>query len=190
MADHRPAGSTNVNRIERAAMERSADIHPLRDAVVGMVVVGAIACAVALSFGSAEPTPAPPRASLLKYQPAKCPPIGICLPVEYVRCRDADTPVVRLPGSDREWAVRLLECWVDDAPGNRATKAMVYADSVCRQAKSLRLFIPFEQDGKPIKHVMDMFTFDRVLGYLYVSETRTLNEAVVERGYATTTKPN
>ena len=136
------------------------------------------------------PTLAPPKVSLLKYQPAMCPPVGICLPVNYVRCRDADTPVVSFPGSDREWAVRLLECWVDDTPGDRSTKAVVYADSVCRQSKGLRLFVPFEQAGKPIKHPTDLFTFDRILGYLYVSDGRTLNELVVESGFATTVKPS
>lgn len=148
-----------------------------------------IAATWILAEPTGTPTLAPPRTALLKYQPPTCPPVGFCIPVNYVRCRDADTPVVSFPGSDREWAVRLLECWVDDAPGDRSTKALKYADSVCRESKGLRLFVPFEQEGKPIRHVMDLFTFDRILGYLYVSDTRTLNEAVVERGYATTTKP-
>ena len=130
--------------------------------------------------------------------PTMCPPIGLCLNVQLVKLRDADTPVVRVRNSPYEWAVRLLECYVPEknrgTPEQReiARKAGVYAESILTGADDdLRLYVPPYGDGPSESHginLLKLFTFDRVLGYVYVGPSQTLNRMLVDAGYASTTK--
>lgn len=128
--------------------------------------------------------------------PTRCPPIGLTLPVELVKLRDADTPVVRLRNSPYEWAVRLIDCWCPEK--NRGTpeekevarKAGVYAANVLADG-DLRLYVPPSGDGPGESHsvnLLKLFTFDRVLGHLYVGPSQTLNRMLVSAGYASSTK--
>lgn len=121
--------------------------------------------------------------------PHYCPPAGICVPVTYRRCRDGDTVEVSLRGSRWIWAVRLLECWVDDKADKEFREAATdYAHAVCQDSDDLRLFVPFDRN-KPIKNLLDLFTFDRVLGWLYVASDQTINAMMVQMGFATKEKP-
>lgn len=122
-------------------------------------------------------------------QPVICPPFGICVPVIYRRARDGDTIEVSLPQSRWIWAVRLLDCWVDDHGTDEFRRdSTAYAESVCQGADRLVLFVPFNVT-KVLRNILSMFTFDRILGYLYVTNDRTLNEMMVTRGFATFEKP-
>jgi len=115
-----------------------------------------------------------------------CPPTGFCLDVDYVRARDGDTFVFRIPGSAFEWAIRLIDCWVEDnsAADNAATE---FADDVLNNAELIRVWIPAP---KHRTNLLKNLTFDRILGYVFVESDKTLNEMIVERGWGTTTKPD
>lgn len=141
-------------------------------------------CLVALllaAFACAPSAAAPPAAR---------PPAGLSLPVEFIRARDPDTIEISLPGSERVWAIRLIDCWAPETNrGPQASRAVArrgtrYATERCRTAESLHLFIPLPRGAQPLKAL----SFDRIPGWLFVDETHTLNALVVEAGYASTTK--
>lgn len=117
-------------------------------------------------------------------QPHTCPPVGLCLPVEYRRCRDGDTVEVSLHQSRWVWAVRLLDCWCPESRDPGGPEATAFAVTVLEDCDDLRLFVPFDPERR-IQNPLQLFTFDRVLGYLYVTSTRTLNQMIVDAGHGT-----
>ena len=114
------------------------------------------------------------------------PPVGICVPVRYRRCRDGDAVEVSLPKSDYIYAVRLADCWCPEMREDGGKDAKEFAESVLEDCESIHLFIPL--DGMNTNILAALSTFDRVVGVLWVSPTKTLNEMLVEAGYATKTK--
>ena len=118
--------------------------------------------------------------------PTRRPPAGICVPVEYVRCRDADTPVVRFARSDREWAVRLLDCWAEEQNTAEGQQATLFATSILEEVEELHLQVPIRGDA--VNVLRGMLSFDRLLGHLWIATDRTLSQALVEAGHATQTK--
>lgn len=128
--------------------------------------------------------------------PTKCPPLGFTFPVELVDVRDGDTVEVRLRGSHYVWAIRLADCWAPELhrgpEGTRdvARKAAQMAREILSLADEgdLRLFIPWPETGdKPI-NPLSLATFDRVVGFIYVGPSQTLNRMLVNMGLASTTK--
>jgi len=115
------------------------------------------------------------------------PPVGICIPVRYVRCRDGDTVEVSLPKSEYVYAVRLADCWCPEMREEGGVAAKEFAESVLDNTESLHLFIPL--DGVGVNILAALTTFDRVVGELWVSSTKTLNEMLIEAGYASREKP-
>lgn len=113
------------------------------------------------------------------------PRVGLCIPVRYSRCRDGDTVEVSLPQSAYVWAIRLLDCWCPELnkPGGREAKE--FAESVLEDCEDLFLFLPIVS---PITNIAKILSFDRLVGELWVSPTQTLNEMLVEAGYATRAK--
>ena len=114
------------------------------------------------------------------------PPHGICLPVEYRRCRDGDTIVVSLIGSSRVWNIRLIDCWCQELhePGGREAKQ--YAEKLLTLCSDLSVFIPALHDTH---NLLANITFDRIPGHLFVTHNRTLSEMMVAGGHATKEKP-
>lgn len=130
----------------------------------------------------------------------KRPPLGLCLPCKVVRVRDGDTVEVTLVSGAR-WAVRLIDCWCEElrrgSPEQRARgeAAKEFAQQSIDEARQLHLFVPAPDDvakivseggGGAFAH---LFTFDRVLGHLFVADDTTLSELMVRAGHATKSKP-
>lgn len=126
-----------------------------------------------------EPTPpAPPDA----------PPLGLCLPVVITSVRDGDTVCVQLRGSERVFAIRLLDCWAPErhsAPGRRATN---YMRNIMRESadEDVRLFIPLGEQVDQY-NIFDALTFDRVLGHVYIGHL-TLTRMLIRAGLASSTR--
>lgn len=127
--------------------------------------------------------------------PTIVPPLGIYVPVTYHRTRDGDTPEVQIRGGSFVWAVRLKDAWCPEL--NRGSlvlrkigyEAYKFANQTVKEADNLVWYIPFSDDMtlkgmNPLK----LFSFDRVLGYLYINKTQTLNQMLIDKGYASSTK--
>jgi endonuclease YncB( thermonuclease family) len=114
------------------------------------------------------------------------PPPGLCLPVVVDSVRDADTVVVRLPRSPYKWAIRLIDVWAPELSTPQGKKAKAFVEDVLADIDQLYLWLPAPRD---VESILKNLTFDRLPGHLFVSSDRTLNEMVVQAGYATKTKP-
>lgn len=114
------------------------------------------------------------------------PPYGLCLPCRFVRCRDGDTVEIAFCGSDRVWAIRLIDCWCAEKSLAEGREAKQYAEKILEQVDRLSVFVPAPKD---VHNLLHNLTFDRVPGYLYVTTDRTLNEMMVLGGHATKEKP-
>lgn len=110
---------------------------------------------------------------------------GLCIPVRYLRCRDGDTIEVALPKSDYVWAIRLVDCWCPELRDKGGEEARAYAQSVLEDCEDLHLFVPLEPGANILK---TLTTFDRLVGELWVSQTTTLNDMLVDAGHATRRK--
>jgi len=114
-------------------------------------------------------------------------PYGLCLPCRCVRVIDGDTVIVSLPGSHREWRVRLLDCWaaeLDTPQGRRARDFLVHH---LDGADDLALFVPAPKD--PLRLLSSMVSFDRVLAHVFLPDGRSVSEVMVAGGLATAGKP-
>lgn len=120
---------------------------------------------------------------------AKCPELGICLPAEFVRARDADSIEWRVKGSAFVFASRLIDCWAPELHSKDAGERSIaeagkaFAEKQC-EGKELRVYIPLPKTNQPLK----MLTFDRIPSRIYLSDYRTLNELLIQNGYASSTK--
>jgi len=121
-----------------------------------------------------------------KRKPMKRPPFGITIPVIYSRVRDGDTIEVKMAHSGFIFAVRLLDCWCPPKNTKDGAKATAVADKLLQRANpvDLALYIPFNGTLHPFEHL----TFDRVLAHVFISEDRTLGEALIEKGLASSKK--
>ena len=116
----------------------------------------------------------------------KRPQHGLALPVTFSRVRDGDTIEVKMAHSGFIFAVRLLDCWCPPLKDPMGRKASKFAESMllATNPSELTLFIPFRGTVHPFEHL----TFDRVLAHLFISENRTLGEALISQGLASSTK--
>ena len=97
----------------------------------------------------------------------------------------ADAIEIKLPGSERIWPIRLLDCWAPEPASFAGRAATARAAELLAAAPQLSVFIPAPSD--PLK-LLGAVTFDRVLGWLYLDGRRTLNDQLVLEGHATRTK--
>ena len=92
------------------------------------------------------------------------------------------------PGSERIYAIRLLDCWAPEVKGEqrpRGLEAKEFAQRCVETAGSrLSIWIPFSD---PL-HLLGSLTFGRVQAHLYLTDNDTLSEAMVRHGYATKEK--
>lgn len=115
----------------------------------------------------------------------KRPPYGFCLQCRLRRVIDGDTPVISLRGSDREWKLRLLDCWAPekDSAFGKASKA--HAEKLLSETKDLAVWIP--APGDPL-HILAALTFDRIVAHLYLNATTTLSDEMCKAKMAAPTK--
>lgn len=98
---------------------------------------------------------------------------------------DGDTVGIRFALSQREWHVRLIDCWASERntpDGKDATQA---CQEFLDTADSLSVFIPAP---KHIHNLLRNLTFDRIPGHIYLREDLTLSQAMVLSGHATSKK--
>lgn len=122
--------------------------------------------------------------------------MGITVPVELVDVRDGDTVEVKLRGSHYVWAIRLRDCWAPELHKGPiehralARKAKEIAREILTGADpgDLRLFIPWPAASEGPINLLGLATFDRVVGFIYVGPSQTLNRMLVNMGLASTTK--
>ncbi len=113
---------------------------------------------------------------------------GLIFHVRIVDIRDADTPVVSLPGSSREWAIRLIDCWAPEGHTREGKEATAAAKDLIDFAdpKEIVVHIP---EPKHVHNLLRNLTFDRIPGWIWLSTDVCLNRALVEAGHATEEKP-
>jgi endonuclease YncB( thermonuclease family) len=114
---------------------------------------------------------------------------GLCLPVSVLKVRDGDTVLVRFPQSEREWAVRLLDCWAPELSTGEQRQQAAAAKEFLKEVLAngegdLLLHIPPPESGNLLR---DLVTFDRLLGYLWKGDI-CVNHLIVAKGYASSTK--
>lgn len=114
------------------------------------------------------------------------PPYGLCLPCRVRRVIDGDTVEVSLPGSDRIWPIRLLDCWAPERNTVEGQAAKAFAQRVVDEAEGeLSLYVPAPEDGF---RLLEILTMGRLLGHIYVGTEDTLSEIMVRSGHATKEK--
>ena len=131
-------------------------------------------------------------------KPMQVPPKGITTDVKVVRVVDGDTVDVEIT---RKIRVRLLDCYAPETrtkdsaekiKGFESKKYLhnmltevFYNDLAARKKKQVTLFIPADEQGE----IKDNFTFNRVLGRLFING-EDVSELMVEAGKATKTDEN
>lgn len=99
--------------------------------------------------------------------------------------RDGDTLTVSVSGSDREWAIRLIDCWCPERYSDEGKKATAFVEETLRNVDSVMLHIP---EPEHVTNLLRNLTFDRIPGWIWISEYQTLNDLIVERGFGFRTK--
>jgi endonuclease YncB( thermonuclease family) len=113
------------------------------------------------------------------------PPYGLCVPVHYVRCRDADTIEVSFRGSHRVYAVRLRGVDAPELDTPEGRDATQYAVALLESADQVSLFLPLPDD--PI-HLLRSLSFDRLVGDIFVRTDCCLADRLVAAGHAVPSK--
>jgi len=112
---------------------------------------------------------------------------GLSIPVKIVDVYDGDTLTVEIKFKLK---VRLLDCWAPEVRTRNLEekkKGLVARDFVRGLAlnKEGTLWVP----SRNVKTLGNLFSFDRVLGYIWISdEKKSLSETIVDAEHATKTK--
>jgi endonuclease YncB( thermonuclease family) len=116
------------------------------------------------------------------------PPIGLCVPVRLSRVIDGDTIEVN-SYTGAAWRIRLIDCWAPERHTEAGKRATAYAQQCLDEARALFAFIPLPEliVGQPC-NPLDLATFNRVPGHLFVSEDVTLADLMIRAGHAGRTK--
>ncbi len=129
----------------------------------------------------------------------KLPPLGLCLPCRVVRLIDGDTLEVTVVTGAR-YRVRLLACWCHetnrgpDRLREKGRAAKAFAQQCLDEARATHLFVPAPDDVELIVGAgggaspLDLMTFNRVLGHIFVDAETTLSERMCRAGHAWPTK--
>lgn len=111
---------------------------------------------------------------------------GLCVPCAVTKVRDGDTVEVTVFGGAYTWAIRLIDCWVNDKDKAVNAAARDYLKRwISGNTEPVYLHIPLPRNTD---NLLKNLTFDRIPGYVFIGE-RTINETMVLKGFATKTKP-
>ena len=116
----------------------------------------------------------------------KQPPIGITTKGSVVNVVDGDTLDIEITRTIR---VRLRDCWCPETrtrdleEKKKGLAAKAHLKGLLPENKDVVLFIPADSDGD----IKDVFTFNRVLGYIFIDEENVSSRMVAD-GHATVEK--
>lgn len=103
----------------------------------------------------------------------------IALPAKVVSVHDGDTLRVKF---ELESSVRMLDCWASELKeGEKGLQSKENLLRLCPEGSDVIVQIPFKAD------ISKMFTFGRVLGYVY-KDGENISELQVLHGFATKEK--
>lgn len=105
------------------------------------------------------------------------PPLGICLPCEWISCSNGNRVLVRLPAGQCV-TVELLGCRVVEQPPQKATH---FLESLFEQDGALRVCLPVTWQWESMQAP--------VPGYIYIG-TENVSDIMVRCGFATKEKLN
>lgn len=119
------------------------------------------------------------------------PPFGLVVPCVLESIRDADSVVVRIPGSAINWALRLCDVWAPELRSrNQLEREIAHKGKRWLQEKLedtdpaiLAVQIPLPKGA----NILASLTFDRVPAYLWAGD-ELINETIVRLGYASSKK--
>lgn len=127
------------------------------------------------------------------------PPVGLCIPCRSVKAIDGDTvEIVAVTGL--HWRVRLLDCWCHELRSGgeelraQGRAARDFAQQSIDEARVCHVWIP---GGEEIEQIvaaggsvnpLELTTFSRILGHVFVSDEATLSDLVVRAGHGYRTK--
>lgn len=114
------------------------------------------------------------------------PQYGLTLPCIVRRVIDGDTVIVSIPGSQRQWRIRLLDCWAPELSTEAGQAAKRAAEELVADADKLSVFVPAPANAVA---PLSILTMGRVLGHVFLRTDETLSEAMVARGLAVKEKP-
>lgn len=119
----------------------------------------------------------------------RCPPFGLCVPVLFVRARDADTVEVRVAGTMLSWAIRLKAVWAPELRrGNErelAEAGKKFVADILSRETDIRLHVDFPDS----RNVLSRLSFDRVPGTIFLANGKVnLNQLIIGAGFASSTK--
>jgi endonuclease YncB( thermonuclease family) len=113
-----------------------------------------------------------------------CPPHGLCLPCRFRRCRDGDTVEVSLPGSERIWAIRVMNVDTPERGHAGFIEAKAFAEEVLNNGDgNLSVWIPMPRLGS-FNLLGQLVTFDRLVGDIFIGSEDRLSEMLVHAGHA------
>lgn len=117
------------------------------------------------------------------------PPLGICLPCEWVSCRDGDTVNIRLR-TGQQIGVKLMDCHIPDRNTKGCLEANHFLESLFEQDGPLRAWFPLvdENDVHKLVHILQSFAFELASGRIFIG-TEDVSEIMVQRGFATREEP-
>lgn len=117
----------------------------------------------------------------------RLPASGLTLPATYLRCIDGDTIEVAFGQSTRPWRIRLKDCWAPEKNTAEGKAAKKFAEETLENIDHLHVFIPLPEESKNL--LADLLTFDRIVGYVFLTSNSTLNEVMILHKMATKIKP-
>lgn len=111
---------------------------------------------------------------------------GLCLPCVVKKVRDGDTVEISVFGGAYVWAIRVIDCWVDDKNKELNANARAFLRKYAAANKQpVSVHIPLPRN---IKNILKNLTFDRIPGHIYFGEDSLAGIMIANR-YATKTKP-
>ena len=115
------------------------------------------------------------------------PDTGLCVPVRIERILDGDTIEVAVKDSSYRWKIRVIDCWAPELSTPEGRAAQEAAIKLAGSAKTVHVHLPLPK--RPSNLLGSLITFDRLLGHVWLDDTRSFATEMVAAGHATREKP-